>query len=307
MIAILEMPDSPAELGDWLDRAIMGGNLPSIIDELSVVHGVADDEVSVEKAREWLGDSYDAVMDRGLCAISQSRLKHLLVHPNMLVAIQELVLLDGGVYWNNLIAEDRLAAAERQLPHGQRISRWWLFAFVPVALAASLALFVTYDFGRAPELLGPMGRRDVAVMRGGGVLHEFSPAEGDELWGWSRPDLLDGIDSPREIPPRLADTLGEWFDVSTAAESDVQALTLRANELWAGCEQVSSQPLDGLSPVSKEKIAAAISALQRKLEAVLKDLDGPLPEGRESAIVTAARKSIDSAVGEAAIELRNVR
>ena len=307
MIAILEMPESPAHLSRWLDRAIVGGNLLSLVDELSVIHRAADDEVAVDQVREWLGDSYAAVMDRGLGAIDQSRLKHLLTHPNMLISLQELVLLDGGGYWNDLMVEVPVATAVHEVSTGQGSTRWFLLSFVPVALAASLVFFVAYDTDRAPEQLEPKVLRDVAVMRGGGEDIGLGPTNGDEVWGWSRPSLLDGINSPDEVPSRLADALSEWFDLSAAAGSDVQVLTLRANELWAGCEQLSSQAFDGMASDLRQRILDVISPFQQKLEGALRNLDTAATVSGEASAAAAAQESIDSSVRETIDALRNIK
>ena len=307
MIASLEMPESPAGLGEWLDRAIVGGSLLSLVDELSVIHRAADGEVGVDQVREWLGDSYAAVMGRGLGAIGHSRLKHLLTHPNMLISLQELVLLDGGGYWNDLMLEAPVATAVHEVPSGQGSTRWFLLAFVPVALAASLAFFVAYDMDRAPEQLVPKVLSDAAVMRGGGDEIGLGPTTGDEVWGWSRPNVLVGINSPEEVPSRLADALGEWFDLSAAAGSDSQVLTLRANELWAGCEQLSSQDFNGMSSDLRQKIVDVISPFQQKLEGVLRNLDTAATVSGEVSAEAAAQESIDSSVRETIDALRNIK
>jgi hypothetical protein len=200
-----------------------------------------------------------------------------------------------------------VATAVHEVSTGQGSTRWFLLSFVPVALAASLVFFVAYDMDRAPEQLEPKVLRDVAVMRGGGEDIGLGPTNGDEVWGWSRPSLLDGINSPDEVPSRLADALSEWFDLSAAAGSDVQVLTLRANELWAGCEQLSSQAFDGMASDLRQRILDVISPFQQKLEGALRNLDTAATVSGEASAAAAAQESIDSSVRETIDALRNIK
>jgi hypothetical protein len=310
MVAILDMPESPAELARWLDRILMSEDLAVIVDELTVVHQTDDEAISVEEARDWLGDSFPAVMDRGLGALSQSRLRQLLVRPCLLPAMQELALVSGGPYWNQVMRDvpTKVAASvvERELPRNRSNSRW-LFAFVPLAVAVSVAAFVAIDAGRDKGSIKPLPHSDLTVTRGTGGDTVGESGGHDNPWGWNRTDVLDGINSPGEIPTRLADALNEWFSLGKAAGTDIQSFTLRVNEMWAGCEQFSTQPFNGMPADLNQRLRGSIAAFQQKLEAVLNTLDGPLPEGERASTLAAARSSVDSCVSEAVETLRKLK
>jgi hypothetical protein len=335
MVAILDMPESPAELAGWLDRVLMSENLAVVVDELTVMHQTADELISVEQARDWLGDSFPAVMERGLSALSHSRLRQLLVRPCLLPAIQELALISGGPYWNQLMCVIPVAGvapiAGRESPRNR--SNRWLFAFVPLAVAASVSAFVVIDADRDKGGIKPLPQSDLVITRGTDVPMDRSPPV-DNSWGWNRTDLLDDVNSPEEIPNRLADGLSEWFSmaevadrdliadladrdliadladhdlIASAADHDLQIFTLRVNEMWAGCEHFSTQPFNGMSANLKQSLRGSIASFQDNLEAVLNKLDGPIPDGEKSSVLEAAKKSVDSSVKDAVEKLRGLK
>ena len=310
MVTILDMPESSAELGEWLDRALMSEDLARLVDELAVVHQTADEAISVEQARDWLADSFSAVMDRGLGELGQAQLRQLLKRPYLLPAIQELAMISGGPYWNRLMRDIPVAGGVPvtgpELPRNRTYNRW-LFALVPLAVAASIAAFVAIDAGRDKGGIKPLPHSDLTITRGtdGDAVGESGSQ--DKPWGWNRTDLLDGVNSPGEIPNRLADALSEWFSLGKAAGTDIQTFTLRVNEMWAGCEQFSTQPFNGMPDDLNQMLRDSIDAFQQKLEAVLNTLDGPLPEGERASTLAAARRSVDSCVSEAVETLRKLK
>lgn len=310
MVALLDMPESSADLGEWLDRALMSEGLARLVDELAVVHHTADEAISVEQARDWLGDSFSVVMERGLGELGHARLKELLKRPNLLPAIQELALVSGGQYWNRLVGDVPVAAGapvRSPAPPRNGSHKRWLFALAPLAVAASIAAFVAIDAGRDKGGIKPLPHSDLTITRGTNGENVGQSGGEDKPWGWNRTDLLDGVNSPEEIPARLADSLNEWFSLKKGADSDLQAFSLHVNELWAGCEQFSTQTFSGMPADLQQRLRDQVAAFQRGLEAVLEKLDGPIPEGEKASVLAAARKSVDSSVSEAVKALRELK
>jgi len=306
MVAILDMPESSAKLGEWLDRALMSEGLARLVDELTVIHQTADEAVSIEQARDWLGDSFSVVMERGLGELGHARLKELLKRPNLLPAIQELALIDGGAYWNSLMREIPVADGATVTRPSSQPNRRWLFALASLAVAASIAAFIAIDAGRDNGGLKPLPHSDLTITRGT-PSKNVNPSGGeDKPWGWNRTDLLDGVNSPSEIPGRLADGLNEWFSLSKGADSDLQTFSLHVNELWAGCEQFSTQKFSGMPADLQNSLHDRVAIFQRGLETVLATLDGPIPAGEKASALAAARNSVDSSVSEAVKALREL-
>ncbi|HEX3150733.1 MAG TPA: hypothetical protein VHR66_21825 [Gemmataceae bacterium] len=100
------MPDQPAELGPWLDRQIAGPDLRRLTTELSAVHGQQTDGSNLDAV---LGDDRAAVMENGLRALSEERLRLLLRHPTLLADLQDAVAAAGKPYWDELFDHPTLA------------------------------------------------------------------------------------------------------------------------------------------------------------------------------------------------------
>ncbi len=307
MVAILDMPESSAKLGEWLDRALMSEGLARVVDELAVVHHTADEAVSVEQARDWLGDSFSVVMERGLGELGQARLRDLLKHPYLLPAIQELALVSGGPYWNRLMRDIPVRAPVTFTGPNPPPNRRWLFAFASLAVAASIAAFIAIDAGRDNGGIKPLPHSDLTITRGTDGTNGGQSGGEDKPWGWNRTDLLDGVNSPEGIPTRLAEALSEWFGLSPTVGSDLKSFELRVNEMWAGCEQLSTESFKGMEADCRQKLLASITTFRHKLEAVLNDLDQAVPGRDEASALEAARKSVDDSVRETVDALRKLR
>jgi hypothetical protein len=305
MVAILDMPESSARLGEWLDRALMSEGLARVVDELAVVHHTADEAVSVEQARDWLGDSFSVVMERGLGELGHARLKELLKRPNLLPAIQELALIDGGPYWNRLMRDIPFAGGATVTGTDSRQNRRWLFALASLAVAATIAAFIAIDAGRDKGGLKPLPHSDLTITRGTDSGNASQSGGEDKPWGWNRTDLLDGVNSPSEIPARLADGLNEWFTLSKGVDSDLQTFSLHVNELWAGCEQLATQPFKGMRSDLEQTTRESVVLFQRKLDAVLADLDAAVSKEEKASALEAAKKSVDDSVIETINALRS--
>lgn len=103
----------------WLERALVGLDLPVVIAELAAISGTPTDseEVSPEAVRSWLGADATAVLQRGLEHLPKKKLDELFVRPELLVGLQELTLTEGGQHWSNLVQRDeatRRIASEQQ-------------------------------------------------------------------------------------------------------------------------------------------------------------------------------------------------
>jgi len=103
----------------WLERALVGLDLPVAIAELAAIGGTPADsaEVPAEEVRSWLGADATAVLEQGLEHLPKQKLDELFGRPALLAGLQELALTEGGQHWNNLVRRDeatRGIASEQQ-------------------------------------------------------------------------------------------------------------------------------------------------------------------------------------------------
>lgn len=297
MLDVLEIPDTPAELGPWLDRVLMRPGLAAVVDDLSAVHRAPEESLSAEDAREWLGKDADPVLNRGLAALDNAKLRQLLVRPTLLPAIQEFVLVEGGGYWHALMPPVKKATSA--IISTKAVPRW-LFAVTPLALAASIAAFIMID--KQPEPALPFGSpaSDTAITRGADSVSAENTPSPQEAWGWNRDDLFDTDNEKQKLSDRLADALNDWFSVTAADSDNVDGLRLHVGEMWAGCQQVLAEPLDRISPALRVQVAH----LADRMQSTLRSLEQP--PANEPADKTAARvkEQSDAWIREAAEAIR---
>lgn len=310
MPKILDMPEESADLGAWLDKVIMSEELATVVDELAVLHDAGEESPTCDEARSWLGKDVDTVLQRGLAAVDKARIRQLLKRPALLPAIQELVLVSGGSYWNQFALAGNTPADPPIKPNPVSSpparSPRWLLTLVPLAIAASFAVFVAVDSRRDLGSGARVPQDDLALTRGSDTPTDTADRDPELPWGWNRVDLMDGVDA-KLIPNRLADTLNEWFRVADSAGGDVRGLRLRIDELWAGCEHVLTQSLDGLTASHQQRVRDQVSRFQEDLQEILKDVDEQSASSMNAEGVAKVKRAVDSCVRETADALRNLK
>ena len=309
-----------------LFRSLASDGLAAIVDDLSAIHGAAAEPCSAEEAREWLGDSASGVLANGLTAIGDERIKQLLVRPSLLPALQELVMLEGGPYWDNLLhhsagVQESLSRARSALsggiaapgstpkntvtPRSEQGSRRYLFALIPLAVAAALALMITWpDAGDRPGGLDDGNRGGSGITRGTGREEAGKSIEidQDEPWGWNRQILIPDEAAPDQIANILADRLEEWASVTQTDRLSKKVLRLWFSEVWAGCETLLGMSFDKAEPEVQASIKAVAEALQSGVQKSLDDLTAV--SGDDMDALKSAKQAVDTLVKKAVDTLR---
>src|SRR5262249_48128860 len=119
---------------------IVGDRLPQLIDELEAVHGNAAAAASIDDV---LAGSRDLLLEHGLSALGDEQRRRLLTQPALLADLQELVLLEGGAYWNTAVREAAKASAPLARSTAPGRVRPWRTTLRWAALAASLLVCVS--------------------------------------------------------------------------------------------------------------------------------------------------------------------
>ena len=97
----LQIPDGMADMGAWLDELIVSHDLVDTIVELEVLAG--DRLTKVQSLDGVLAGSEEAVLESGLARASEMTLRGLLRQPSLLLELQELVMMQGGDFWQQKI------------------------------------------------------------------------------------------------------------------------------------------------------------------------------------------------------------
>src|SRR5271155_4211310 len=102
-LVALEIPDDSAELPGWLEGQLLGFDLAALVAELEAIHGeLGAKAIPLDRL---LGTNRGAVLERGLSALPIETLHEFLRRPRQLLDLQELVLVEGGAYWQGLATE----------------------------------------------------------------------------------------------------------------------------------------------------------------------------------------------------------
>ncbi len=109
----MEIPETHAELVDWLEHHLVGLDLAALVAELAAVHAAVGPaskdqqrgEPDATSAVTLLGGHIPEVMDAGLTVLETQQVRALLQHPRSLLELQELVLTSGGAHWDKRMEE----------------------------------------------------------------------------------------------------------------------------------------------------------------------------------------------------------
>jgi len=232
---LLDIPDDPAVVPGWLEAELLGPRLGRLVAELDAVHRPASEPLFDDV----LAAHAPAVLARGLAALPRPALRLLLRNPVLLAELRDLVLADGGPYWDRYLvtpettaAADRvaervrtaLAPAEPTRPRG----RWLGYAGTAAATAAAV-LAAVYLLGgvRGPALVGP--DRPPEVAQAGG-------------WGLARVGALPPADDTATLAAlaRLAD---EWKKKRPETPTDLARRLVEFREGCAAIQLATDLPL----------------------------------------------------------------
>jgi hypothetical protein len=110
--------DEAVARAEWLERALVGLELATVISELNAIAGrpARSSGGPAESARSWLGSDATAVLRKGLGVLPTQKVDELFRNPELLADLQELLLTEGGAHWDALVRgndrTDKLAARQ---------------------------------------------------------------------------------------------------------------------------------------------------------------------------------------------------
>ncbi len=269
---VLTIPDDIAALPGWLDHQLLGPDLDLLAAELAVVNRPTS---TVPVLADVLGDNAAEVLAGGLGSLPRSALVLLLRHPTLLAELRELVLTEGGPYWDTLVDDDltaaghRVAARIRQaigadppaIPSGHGLPRWCGYAATIFATAAAVLVVVYLAGGlRQP---GPQ------------------PAEvATAAWGFTKVQDLPRDAGDTATLTALADLASEWQKKRPETALD---LARRLIEFRGGCAAIQIVPLP-LSESQARWVRLRCGDWAAEIDSHIRALE----DGREVAVVRAA-------------------
>jgi hypothetical protein len=253
---IADIPEEVADLPRWLDGHLVGPDLGMLAAELSAIHDSSSAPPSLDAV---LADQRRSVLSEGLQALPRERMRQLLIHPSLLLQLQELVLIEGGAYWERLLQatppaeelthalrqfKDRIASKRIVYPWYRRP---WLVSLLTAAAVLSVVLPLS-------QLFRPS--------------QATSSAPG---WGWAKDGALPIDASADAYLNALAERAGEWFKKRPERPEEVDR---RLAEFRQGCSVLIFAEHKPLSAADREWLvercrlwAAKLDKLREEVEA----------------------------------------
>jgi hypothetical protein len=105
-IAFCEIPDDENDWPAWLERRLVRLDLFQLAEDLNTLRG--EREYPPETLESVCGQSLDKVLLHGVRSLSTRQISLLMRQPELLLELQDVVLSQGGVYW------DQVSNAERE-------------------------------------------------------------------------------------------------------------------------------------------------------------------------------------------------
>jgi hypothetical protein len=275
-IHILEIPESHASLASWIENQLVGDSFGDMITEIVAIHG----DTSAVQLDHFLLDCQEQVLEHGLVVMPHERLKGLLGNARMLAELQELVIRDGGQYWQEIIDKcwstkehnygkpdfDCLTrnnpsyltdlASRKPATHLQRR------VFQVVSIAAVFLMLIT----------------------AGKYLLESSPEL--DSWGWNSLELAAINGDSTTYLETLGDSANEWFAVRPNTK---QELATRIIEFRLGCNKLILAEHRQLSKSQQTQ-------LRLKCQLWAKDIDNALVDLESGASLQVVRNRMDSLI-----------
>ena len=253
----LEMPEDRKHLPVWLERVLLSPDLPRLVAELKVVHGVPPERLSLSDA---LSPHSQIVLESGLGRLPGPVFSRLLKQADLLLELRDWVLESGGSYWDTIEPVDALSSsAQRILDHfrktrvsktineGQRSSLAKGSALF-LAIAASVAIFVAwhwYEVGKISQLLAQAIQHNEQLRHDNELLQQRPsvvpapvplPASG---WGFTRREDLASLEGDRAKLTKLSGLALEW---GKKQPQNSLELAKRLLEFRQGCSSLLLNP-----------------------------------------------------------------
>jgi len=119
----MDMPETHAEIVDWLERQLVGFGLAALVAELSAIHTTErspDQGPDATSAMNLLSGRIPEVIEHGLTVLDTEQVRALLRHPRSLLELQELVLTSGGAHWEKRMEDTAGSEFQRIADSGWR-------------------------------------------------------------------------------------------------------------------------------------------------------------------------------------------
>ena len=224
-IAFCEIPEDQRDWPAWLEQRLVRLDLCQLAAELDTLRG--EKKYPLETLESICGQSLEQVIERGVRSLTTGQISLLMRQPELLLELQDLVLSQGGVYWDQVSNAEREASKvsllgsesinlslneERKVNVRQILPTSWSYRHASIAAFAA-TIFIAFGVWISRPVQSP----------GGG-------------WGLDNPELLSANLSSELYFKKLADAAGTFS--KKGLDTKDNALK-RITEFKAGCDKLA--------------------------------------------------------------------
>ncbi len=251
-IIMFAIPQDSAQWPAWLEQRMVGLHLTDLVAELNCA--LQDESREYTSLDEICGQQINEVLKHGLSRLSTSQIRSLFKNPSLLLDLQERILTEGGIYWDNVETFDSEQAAieastqrtvdflRRKLIGGVSKPKSDLSASIWGALAVAAVLLLA-----------------VGVWRN-------LPGNSNKGWGFEQAGLLTADVSAAKYLANLADAAGQWSNKRPTSKGE---LVSRLTEFRRGCGLIIEAPHEQLSQADRQWLVQKCKEWAVKLEGII--------------------------------------
>ena len=290
----LQIPDTIAETGAWLDELLVSPDLLQTIVELELLAG--DRLTEVQSLDGVLAGKEDLVYETGLTTASETTIRSLLRQPSLLLELQEKVMMHGGDYWQKktnqafgssdaknvvdslMTSSDTAPAVATGLKDVVKDSSkatdktWTRKQVVSSLLALAAALLVMVSIWQPWSQGGSVAKAD---------------------WGFAKSGLLTSNVSEDQMLAKLAQASATWHNKKPSTREQLEKRLLEFDQ---GCQALLGSDLPQLSVVNRNGVHTACEecrqAIAEQLAALEAGADFNQTRSRSNAAIDQLTSSI---------------
>ena len=267
----LQIPDSLAETGIWLDDLLVSPDLVDTIVELEILAG--DRLTKIQSLDGVLAGSENRVYESGLASANESVIRSLLRQPSLLLELQEKVMMNGGKYWqektNHAYSTTNAGVVLRGL--GADVSSASTSAPVDSSKPSQVVTTKSNEGWNQKQVFGLVAALAAALLV---MVSIWQPwGQGSTVakanWGFSKSGLLSSDTSEAEMLEQLVDASASWHNKTPASKEQLEK---RLREFDQGCKMLLNSDLPQLSATNRRAVHNACedcrSAIAQQLSAL---------------------------------------
>jgi len=301
---VTEIPDEVSDWPSWLEQQIVGMSLYDLVvglkaineasdanptlydhDSYSVAGSISTDEAS-PTLQQVCGEQLPTIYESGLGVLSTEQIGSLFTNPELLLELQELVLIEGGSYWDSVeqSSEDKLVVerhvAKTLTAIGQVRPTQGLMEGIDAAMSSSTKQQPSVQ--KKPksilEQYWPVLVLAAGLLIAVGIWSPTATSDGGG-WGFDKSGLLTAQVTGRSYLNSLSDAAGTF---SKKVPDSKEATLKRLKEFSAGCSKLIAAPNLQLEDVEDRKaLVAKCKDWSIKIDGHIADLKQDKKEWRE--------------------------